>query len=313
MSPVAADIKLEAESDFGSDDDLTCQNDSSYRPKQALKIAMKEWLEEFSVPRHPPKRHPMMPLNCAPPGIPTGILPTLPPPPFPPVFKSLPPVSIPVPDILKTCTVSTLTSITPSTATSNSSSQMDVLPSLPVLSVPNTLIPCPNPAVILSNFAYHQPLTQPVNALVEVASSTDLCSISDSGMEAEAMDCIPCSSGGMPANSPGIPTNKGHSTESKEHSTESLMQVEVCDKPVSTASVHTFDTMTVEDISLVVDLFYLPFEYGTKALQFLQSLHWIIENLHCVTPAKRDSEEVCSELVIIRGKMSELVLILIYL
>lgn len=53
LSPVAADIKLENEGDDIVDD--VTSFDSKYQPKQALKIAVADWLIELGKARHPPK------------------------------------------------------------------------------------------------------------------------------------------------------------------------------------------------------------------------------------------------------------------
>lgn len=36
---------------------------------------------------------------------------------------------------------------------------------------------------------------------------------------------------------------------------------------------------TLEDVTLLVDLFYLPFEYGRQTIELLDELDWIISNI----------------------------------
>ena len=50
--------------------------------------------------------------------------------------------------------------------------------------------------------------------------------------------------------------------------------------------------VTLDDVALLADLFYLPFEHGTRAVQFLHTLHWLIENLQSVQPSKKGTDEV---------------------
>lgn len=40
--------------------------------------------------------------------------------------------------------------------------------------------------------------------------------------------------------------------------------------------------LTLEDVALLVDLFYLPFEHGHQGMAFLQEFHWLRSNGHCV-------------------------------
>lgn len=38
--------------------------------------------------------------------------------------------------------------------------------------------------------------------------------------------------------------------------------------------------LTAEDINLLCDLFYLPFEHGTQGIQLLQEFYWLHTNAH---------------------------------
>ncbi|XP_005109147.1 protein O-GlcNAcase [Aplysia californica] len=73
MSPIASDIKLETESDFSSDEDFPSRIDLRYQPKQALKVAMGEWLCEIHCHREPPRQpFPRIIPTFLPTGVPTG-------------------------------------------------------------------------------------------------------------------------------------------------------------------------------------------------------------------------------------------------
>lgn len=50
--------------------------------------------------------------------------------------------------------------------------------------------------------------------------------------------------------------------------------------------------VTLDDVALLADLFYLPFEHGARAVQYLHILHWLIDNLQAVQPTKKGTDEV---------------------
>ncbi|KAK7484904.1 hypothetical protein BaRGS_00023824 [Batillaria attramentaria] len=250
LSPVAADIRLETEDDFGAEEDPHSHGDLLYSPRQALKTAMGEWLEEFSVSRHPPRRHVPPPVSFPPPGVPPSIPPGVPPmlPPGPPTGGPSPPGVPPL--------SSNQGPLIPPESASASQDESLLPPDMP-LGVPP--IPFGLPPV---------PEGEPP----------------------------------VPVAPPTLPL-RAHPDANKADSSESPMQMEVCgtnDKPESSdgmAEASASDTsaspseLTVEDIGLLVDLFYLPFEHGSRACQLLNSLHWLVNNVHSVTPAKKESEE----------------------
>jgi hypothetical protein len=45
------------------------------------------------------------------------------------------------------------------------------------------------------------------------------------------------------------------------------------------------DQLTHEDLALLCDLFYLPFEHGGQGLQLLHEFNWLKSNAHLVTHA----------------------------
>ena len=49
--------------------------------------------------------------------------------------------------------------------------------------------------------------------------------------------------------------------------------------------------LTVEDISLMVDLFYLPFEHGVQGEWLLNEFHWLKSNSHVVQQNKINEED----------------------
>lgn len=49
--------------------------------------------------------------------------------------------------------------------------------------------------------------------------------------------------------------------------------------------------LTVEDLSLLCDLFYLPFEHGGQGLQLLQEFNWLKSNAHLVISANQTKDK----------------------
>lgn len=263
---MAADIKLETESDLGSDDDLPLYMGKHYKPRQALKVAMSEWITELTTVRDPPKRR-----------LPAAVLPA----------ALLAPV-------VSNSTVIVSTPISAACAAASLATG-SVLDSLAVQIVPEGVV---------ANPSFLQPLSQPVNSLALDSSSDVSDSLSDSGSETEPMDGVQSSSVVL------VPSNLN--TLPKTSTTDSLMQLDLegrentiklestivievpenCDSSRNHISSLTPTSVTIKDLMLLVDLFYLPFEHGSSSLQFLQNLHWLVTNAHCVQEPNRRNPEV---------------------
>ncbi|XP_071946963.1 protein O-GlcNAcase-like isoform X2 [Antedon mediterranea] len=50
---------------------------------------------------------------------------------------------------------------------------------------------------------------------------------------------------------------------------------------------HGIDKLTLEDVALLVDLFYLPYEHGKQAVHLLEECFWLKSNAYAVTEAKK--------------------------
>lgn len=48
--------------------------------------------------------------------------------------------------------------------------------------------------------------------------------------------------------------------------------------------------LTPEDLSLLCDLFYLPFEHGGQGIQLLQEFNWLKSNAYLVMKKSKDEE-----------------------
>lgn len=353
LSPMAADIKLETESEAcGGGDPSVCGGD--YSSRHALKRALGDWHEEFMAERHPNRRFipPQVQFSLPPdvkqfespvvpdaadkppqgstppapspdpgmnvtefpsgillsdettsdmaPGIPISDVPTGIQVPEVPEGVTMPEVEsgMPVPDMLQTCTVSTPTVITPTMSIQGHPAMSGVGMGMPY---PPMLHPVEEDvleAVDSDCTSVLQPLAQPVNALAE-EPPTDLDGLSDSGNEGEAMDCVPSSTTHAVAHTGNTPMSNGNTSEA-DGSSESLMQVDAqpsgpnksAQDPPPGPPVQPAELVTLKDISLLPELFYMPFEHGTKALDLMTVVHWLLDNVGSLHRSKRGTVEV---------------------
>lgn len=58
-----------------------------------------------------------------------------------------------------------------------------------------------------------------------------------------------------------------------------------------TLTLRKDNELTVEDLSLLCDLFYLPYEHGGQGLQLLQEFNWLKSNAHLVIAANQTKEK----------------------
>ena len=168
----------------------------------------------------------------------------------------------------------------------------------PVAAIPNI------PSVVQANNiniegpAVGMPFIQPpvmMNSLVDspIVSESD----TDSTPDLEPMEYVPCG--------PDSAT-----TNLKKHpSSDSLMQVEIVndnnnmstpdkvdnDACMMSANQDEFDK---DDLDLLVDFFYTPFEHGPSQVQMLNDLHWLKGNAHLISRRnKANPLEVCTTIM----------------
>ena len=114
----------------------------------------------------------------------------------------------------------------------------------------------------------------------------------------EPMDCNPSPELSPKLTSLDVPMIENSKDESI--TAKSLISVE----DMQTENVAEIDEetklnmLTYEDISLLVDLFYLPFEHGCQGIQILQEFHWLKANGYIVSDYRRaqSNEAVTSEI-----------------
>ncbi|XP_021351407.1 protein O-GlcNAcase-like isoform X2 [Mizuhopecten yessoensis] len=157
--------------------------------------------------------------------------------------------------------------------------------------IPDVYCSLPGVEETENNPSYMQPTMNPVNSLVSSCSNgipvTDTeqpCTVAD--ILGEPMDCALSDD-----------TSSVNSDNHEQASLDNLMQVEVVaedlqNKKGLTASKICDNKTYYEDLSLLVDLFYLPFEHGTQGVKMLQNLRWVKCNAFQVTQAQKKQSEV---------------------
>ncbi|KAH0947106.1 hypothetical protein HN011_003576 [Eciton burchellii] len=292
---VSADIKLETETEDGvlGEDVPSTLSPNMYHPRHALKNAINEWLLEFKK-KKAAWGVIAKPQPCVAPTIPIPIIPSV-----------------------NTCMSLTSTTTTTVPATPTPGTNSNHLQALAEV--------CSN---VTDSFA--QPSSGPVmNSLVsdiKVVSEPILTTLSanmsgepsSTGLSSmEPMDCnttpnnspahiakIPaeddamvdnsstCSetSGSMQVDVDGTsPTVNGTQmiieNDSENHENSDNVDVITNQEPVDIDK-----QLTQEDLSLLCDLFYLPFEHGGQGIQLLQEFNWLKSNAHVVMKKSKEEE-----------------------
>lgn len=90
-------------------------------------------------------------------------------------------------------------------------------------------------------------------------------------------------------------TEESHSSgDSSDHASPDTPVLDR--RPVKKRLVEETEALTVSDVLLMCDLFYLPFEYGPRAVHLLKSAHWLIKNLKQVENAPYPSQVYYSDM-----------------
>ena len=139
------------------------------------------------------------------------------------------------------------------------------IPSMPVPELQNS-----NMAATTNGDSFMQPVMMPINNSLLSTSPALSDSGSDTSIELEPMDCVPTG-------------NNLPSTSDQDWSNDNKMTVEPEEKL----------EFSYDDLQMVVDFFFLPFEHGTKSSQLLHDLHWLKSNAHIMMKSRR--KVGCSE------------------
>ena len=285
---VNADIQLETDGEFNSQEDCPSPYHSCYQPKLALNNAVTEWLEEFykSSSPHSTKMVPVAAPVTAPAAVTTctALTPTTPS--QGGLLSGLTP-SMPIKNInevevnesymqpLMTPVVNSLAQPVRS-SDSDSDSFEDLEPmdcavspgSTPGSTQIDDHIPCGG---LKLSTELASPSAECSGCLRKVESSSDM-QIDNT----EASTCLDCASA-------------KHKVEiairnpSQENPVVASSQTLVCPLLAGDQSARG---ITHDDVQLLVEMFYLPFEHGSRAVEMLTELHWLKENYHRLKEAK---------------------------
>ncbi|XP_065173924.1 protein O-GlcNAcase isoform X2 [Atheta coriaria] len=313
---VSADIKLETETEDGmSGEDVPLTLSANmYHPRQALRNAITEWLPEFS--RHKNAWGPIAKPQPAVAIAPVPIIPSI------NTCMSLTTSTT----TTNTATTSVMVATTPVVNTtqlqalaevSANESLINPLPG-PVMNslvsptkvicneaIPNPITPAPIPVKVIAENELPPP-----NITILNGSSKDLdgkaendktdVSNESSLSPSEPMDCN-STPNISPAHNPKnadssddvamseVSLSSGTGSASSSLPLSDAMLVENPPQEIENERKQS-DQLTVEDLQLLCDLFYLPFEHGGQGLQILQEFNWLKSNAQVVINANRAAE-----------------------
>ncbi|KAK3094526.1 hypothetical protein FSP39_002884 [Pinctada imbricata] len=154
------------------------------------------------------------------------------------------------------------------------------VPNIPTVEQANNINPLPQEAP-LTLPPFVQPPVMTMNSLAPVDSPILSESDTDSTPDLEPMEYVPCGT-----------SENVTSTLKKNLSSDSLMQVEImsdnnmtndkADSDVGMTS-STQEEIEIDDLHLLVEFFYTPFEHGVANVQMLNDLHWLRSNAHLMS------------------------------
>ncbi|KAL1498143.1 hypothetical protein ABEB36_008992 [Hypothenemus hampei] len=329
---VSADIKLETETEDGlSGEDVPATlSPNMYHPKQALRNAIKEWLPEFS--KYKAAWGPIAKPQPAVAVVPVPIIPsintcmsltagttTL------SSSGSAQPVvsSTQLQALAEVCSAApivtdSLINPTPGPVMNSLVSETKVVTND---SIPNPIAPVPIPIqlndektktiTVLEGVVIKPDKAKPNGASLsqdeqsslkdENIMNTDPSLSNESSLSpSEPMDCN---------STPNI--SPAHGNKTTETSSEDVpmsetsassgsMQVEPTETNQMVVETNVekekqTSSLTHEDLALLCDLFYLPFEHGAQGLQLLQEFHWLKSNAHIVISANQRKDNISPE------------------
>uniref|UniRef100_A0A8C5AA40 Protein O-GlcNAcase n=1 Tax=Gadus morhua TaxID=8049 RepID=A0A8C5AA40_GADMO len=246
-STVSIQIKLENE---GSDEEL--ETDMLYSPQLALKLALTEWLGEFRVPHQYNSRQ--VPHS----GAKSSVLDVL---------------SLGAPSLCSATSVTTVFQ------------QPIMSPLVPPL--------CPDPHVeveaeVEKKDSDEEPMETVVEKLEEAEVEADADVKLDGPVTAEKMaeDLRP-----MDTDKEVLPDSKSSEEAVPEDcgsdiapmQTDELLKQDVFVPGADEKPLFSVEPLSLEDLSLLAELFYLPYEHGPKAVQMLKEFNWLRANSSTVS------------------------------
>lgn len=260
---VSADIRLETEGDDASDECPTGLSPSTYHPRRALRMALEEWLVEFNRPVAA-----------------TGTI-------------QQPQIPTPVPILPSVNTCMSLTSTTLATPGIPQ-------PNINVLAdaVQDTTFTVAMNPVMNSLVSENKVVVETAQEEADTASTVSQDASSTSGVE--PMDCNPSPATSPPHNEDSMMVENGETSkeETTEETTTPVIDTTSQDKSTATpkssltlpldSDLDNSDELTVDDLQLLTDLFYLPYEHGKQGINIMNEFNWLKINSHLVIDQKKD-------------------------
>ncbi|XP_068182832.1 protein O-GlcNAcase isoform X2 [Antennarius striatus] len=268
-STVSIQIKLENE---GSDEEL--ETDMLYSPQLALKLALTEWLGEFCVPRQYNSRQ--VPQSGA---------------------KGTAVVDVSSMAAPSLCSSTTVTTVF---------QQPIMSPAMPPLCLDplsHTMVKRPqeeDEVEVEKKYSDEEPMEMVVEKMVDEPEAE---------ADAEEKHIVPILADKMTEDLKPMDTDKESLTESKsleesiqEDSGSDIAPMQTDDQPKQDVFVpgpnekplFIAEPLALEDLSLLAELFYLPYEHGNKGMQMLREFNWLRANSSVVSVncKRKDTEKV---------------------
>ncbi|XP_060781651.1 protein O-GlcNAcase isoform X2 [Neoarius graeffei] len=261
-STVSIQIKLENE---GSDEEL--ETDILYSPQIALKLALTEWLSEFGVPHQYNSRQ----------GAHSG-----------PKSASIDVPSVTSPTLESSTTVTTVFQ------------QPIMSPAAPLSEEPHTLHKEEEEEEVEVEVEKKDSDEEPMEMVLEKQDEVEdaknvnqiLTKIVKAAMteDLKPMDTDKESI----SKTPEMSVQEDSSNDIAPMQTDEQLNKEMFVPGPNEKLLYTAEALTLEDLSLLAELFYLPYEHGPKAVQMLKEFNWLRANTSIVSVNSKckDSEKV---------------------
>ncbi|XP_051945866.1 protein O-GlcNAcase-like [Xyrauchen texanus] len=245
-SAVSIQIKLENE---GSDEEL--ETDILYSPQIALKLALSEWLSEFVVPHQYNSRQ--VPHSGS-------------------KSTSMDVPSLGVPNLESTTTVTTVFQ------------QPIMSPAVPVSDGPHMLS---KEVEVEKKESDEEPMEMVVEKHDEVEDTKIINQILTEIVKAKMTeDLKPMDTDKdslTESKSPEMSIQEDSGSDIAPMQTDDQLNKEVFVPGLNEKPLFAAEALTLEDLTLLAELFYLPYEHGLKAVQMLKEFNWLRANSNYVS------------------------------
>ncbi|XP_053476868.1 protein O-GlcNAcase isoform X1 [Ictalurus furcatus] len=260
-STVSIQIKLENE---GSDEEL--ETDILYSPQIALKLALTEWLSEFGVPHQYNSRQ----------GAHSG-----------PKSASTDVPSMTAPSLGSSTTVTTVFQ------------QPIMSPAAPLTEEPHTLHKEEEEEVeveVEKKDSDEEPMEMVLEKQDEVEDAKNVNQILTKIVKAAMTeDLKPMDTDKESiSKTPEMSVQEDSSSDIAPMQTDEQLNKDMFVPGPDEKPLYTAEALTLDDLSLLAELFYLPYEHGPKAVQMLKEFNWLRANTSIVSVNSKckDSEKV---------------------